>query len=138
MYVEGKEEESKDVVKKGLSALLVQIVLLDIVFSFDSILTAVGLVRNVEIMVLAVLVAMVIMLLFSEVVSTFVNKHPTIKMLALAFLLMIGLVLLLDAAHIHVPKPYIYTAMVFSLLVEALNMRMRSKRAKKGAAAANN
>ena len=101
-------------------------------FSFDSILTAVGLVSNVLIMVMAVIIAMIIMLAFSEKVSDFINKHPTIKMLALAFLLMIGMILILDAFHFHVPKQYIYVSMAFSLLVEGLNMRMRSKRAKKG------
>ena len=129
--IEGHDESGMNIKKTAINAIIFQIVLIDIVFSFDSILTAVGLVRNVEIMIFAVIAAMIIMLLFSEVVSTFINKHPTIKMLALAFLLMIGLVLILDAAHIHVRKPYIYTAMAFSLLVEGLNLRMRSRRAKK-------
>jgi predicted tellurium resistance membrane protein TerC len=98
------------------------------VFSFDSILTAVGLVDNLLVMVLAVVVAMVIMLLFSEKVSDFVNNNPTIKMLALAFLLMIGMILVADALHFHVPKGYVYFSMAFSLLVEMLNMRMQKKK----------
>lgn len=130
--VEGQDEGEINIKKAVLNAVIMQIVFIDIVFSFDSILTAVGLVNNVLIMVLAVIIAMFIMLAFSERVSDFINKHPTIKMLALAFLLMIGMILILDAFHFHVPKQYIYVSMAFSLLVEALNMRMRSKRAKKG------
>lgn len=130
--IEGEGEQEVSVKKMALNAVIMQIVFIDIVFSFDSILTAVGLVSNVLIMVMAVIVAMLIMLAFSERVSDFINKHPTIKMLALAFLLMIGMILILDAFHFHVPKQYIYVSMAFSLLVEGLNMRMRSKRAKKG------
>ena len=130
--IEGRGEQEVNVKKAALSAIVMQIVFIDIVFSFDSILTAVGLVSNVLIMIIAVIIAMFIMLAFSEKVSDFINKHPTIKMLALAFLLMIGMILIMDAFHFHVPKQYIYVAMAFSLLVEGLNMRMRSKRAKKG------
>ena len=130
--IEGGEEQGVNVKKVALGAIVMQIVFIDIVFSFDSILTAVGLVTNVLVMVMAVIIAMLIMLAFSEKVSDFINKHPTIKMLALAFLLMIGMILILDACHFHVPKQYIYVSMAFSLLVEGLNMRMRSQRAKKG------
>jgi len=130
--IEGEGEQEVNVKKAVLSSIIMQIVFIDIIFSFDSILTAVGLVNNVLIMVGAVIVAMAIMLWFSERVSDFINKHPTIKMLALAFLLMIGMVLILDSFHYHVPKQYIYVSMLFSLLVEGLNMRMRGKRAKKG------
>lgn len=129
--IEGIEESGINIKTVALNAIVMQIVFIDIIFSFDSILTAVGLVSNVLIMIAAVIVAMFIMLWFSEKVSDFINKHPTIKMLALAFLLMIGMVLILDAFHLHVPKQYIYISMAFSLLVEGLNMRMRSKRAKK-------
>lgn len=128
----GEGEVNVNIKKAMLNAVVMQIVLIDIVFSFDSILTAVGLVSNVLIMIAAVMIAMIIMLAFSEKVSDFINKHPTIKMLALAFLLMIGMILILDAFHFHVPKQYIYVSMAFSLLVEGLNMRMRSKRAEKG------
>ncbi len=130
--IEGEGEQEVSIKKMALSAVIMQIVFIDIVFSFDSILTAVGLVSNVLIMVMAVIVAMLIMLASSEKVSDFINRHPTIKMLALAFLLMIGMILILDAFHIHVPKQYIYVSMAFSLLVEGLNLRMRSRRAKKG------
>jgi len=130
--IEGRGEQEVNVKKIVLNSVIMQIVFIDIVFSFDSILTAVGLVNNVLIMVMAVIIAMMIMLASSEKVSDFINKHPTIKMLALAFLLMIGMILILDAFHVHVPKQYIYVSMAFSLLVEGLNLRMRSKRAKKG------
>lgn len=125
--LEGKEEESKDVVKKGMSALLTQIVLLDIVFSFDSVITAVGLVKHVSIMIIAIILSMIVMLLFAKSVSDFIHKHPTIKMLALSFLLMIGLLLFLEGLHIDVPKAYVYFAMAFSFLVEMLNIRLRKK-----------
>jgi len=129
--IEGEGEQEVNVKKVVLNSIIMQIVFIDIIFSFDSILTAVGLVNNVLIMVGAVIVAMAIMLWFSESVSDFINKHPTIKMLALAFLLMIGMVLILDSFHYHVPKQYIYVSMLFSLLVEGLNMRMRGRRAKR-------
>lgn len=128
--IEGKDESVRNIKKIVLNAIVMQIVFIDIVFSFDSILTAVGLVSNVLIMVAAVILAMLIMLWFSERVSDFINKHPSIKMLALAFLLMIGVALIADACHHPIPKPYIYASIGFSLFVELLNMRMRSRRAK--------
>jgi predicted tellurium resistance membrane protein TerC len=109
----------------SLGKVIFQIVLVDIVFSFDSILTAVGLVDHVIIMIIAVIISMGIMLAFSKYIADFVNKHPTVKMLALAFLIMIGVMLVIEAAHQHVSKGYIYFAMFFSLLVEMLNMRLR-------------
>lgn len=126
---ESLEEKSK---KKGIQLTLkkaiVQIVLLDVVFSFDSILTAVGLSNQIIIMVTAVIVALVVMLIFAKKVSDFVNENPTIKMLALAFLIMIGTLLILDGCHVHVPKGYIYFSLAFSLLVELLNQRIRKKK----------
>ena len=113
--------------KMTLNIAIAQIIGLDIVFSFDSILTAVGLVDHVSIMIIAVIVSMLVMLAAAKTVSDFVNKHPTIKMLALAFLLMIGFMLTIEAFHYEVPKGYIYFAMSFSLIVELLNMRMRNK-----------
>ena len=110
-----------------LSSVILQIVLLDVVFSFDSILTAVGLVRQVEVMILAVILAMLIMLAFSEKISDFVNDHPTIKMLALSFLLMIGMMLVAESLEFEIPKGYIYFSMAFSLVVELLNMRSAKK-----------
>ncbi|HMT28673.1 MAG TPA: TerC family protein [Bacteroidia bacterium] len=127
--IEGDDEAQDPSLKKvAMNAAILQIVIIDIVFSFDSILTAVGLVDNLLIMILAVIFAMVVMLIFSEKVSNFVNNNPTIKMLALAFLLMIGMILVADAFHFHVPKGYVYFSMAFSLLVESLNMRMHKKK----------
>lgn len=117
----------KSATKLTLNMAIAQIIGLDIVFSFDSILTAVGLVDHVSIMIIAVIVSMIVMLVSAKAVSDFVNKHPTIKMLALSFLLMIGFMLSIEAFHYEVPKGYIYFAMAFSLMVELLNMRLRRK-----------
>jgi len=125
--IEGYDDEGPHIKKITLRSVIFQIVLIDIVFSFDSILTAVGLVSNVLIMILAVVIAMIIMIVFSGKVSDFINNHPTIKMLAMAFLLMIGMILILEAFHQHINKAFIYVSMAFSLLVEGLNMRMRKK-----------
>ncbi len=125
------EDYSEEVKKiSTFGAVLVQIVLLDMVFSFDSILTAVGLAKHVEIMIIAVVISMVVMLIFVNSISAFIEKHPTVKMLALAFLLLIGFMLLAEGFHQHVPKGYIYVSMFFSLGVELLNMRYRTKKAK--------
>ncbi len=133
--IEGGHEDEKSLKRLTLRAAIVQIVLLDAVFSFDSILTAVGLTQQIVIMVLAVIIAMLIMLVFAEKVSNFVNQNPTVKMLALAFLLMIGVLLILDSVHVEVPKGYIYFSIAFSLLVEMLNMQVRKRRAKSKKAA---
>lgn len=126
--LQGDEEEAH--AEKGhasLPAIIAQIIVIDIVFSFDSILTAVGLVDNVLVMIAAVICAMIIMIAFSGAVADFVNRNPTIKVLALAFLVMIGFMLVAEAAHQEVEKGYLYFAMAFALLVEMLNMRMRKK-----------
>ncbi|TGE09845.1 TerC family protein [Hymenobacter fodinae] len=112
-----------------MGSIILQIIVIDIVFSFDSILTAVGLVDNVLIMILAVVLSMGVMLAFSGVVADFVNRNPTIKMLALSFLIMIGVMLVMEAFHKEIEKGYIYFAMFFSLVVEILNMRLRKKTA---------
>lgn len=112
-------------------SIVMQIVFVDIVFSFDSILTAVGIVDEVFIMIAAVIISMIIMIIFSEKVSNFVNQNPTIKMLALAFLLMIGFLLVIEAFDVHVPKQYIYSSMAFAFFVEILNMRARKNSEKK-------
>ncbi|WMN06262.1 TerC family protein [Marivirga arenosa] len=126
--LEGEETDVKNSQKiSGFTSVIFQIILLDIVFSFDSILTAVGLVDNVAIMIVAVIISIGIMILAAGKISSFVNKHPTVKMLALSFLLLIGVLLLVEGFHVHVPKGYIYFAIFFSLLVEVLNMRMRKK-----------
>ncbi len=111
----------------SLAGVLVQIMLLDIVFSLDSVITAVGMVREIGVMVAAIICAVLIMMVFARAVGDFVEHHPTIKMLALAFLLLIGVMLLAEGMGHHVPKGYIYFAMAFSLFVEMLNMRAGSR-----------
>jgi len=109
------------------AATLGQIVLIDIIFSFDSILTAVGLSDQIIVMILAVIFAMIVMLIFSQKISDFINNRPTIKMLALAFLILIGLMLVMEGMHQHVNKGYIYFAMTFALVVELFNDKLRRK-----------
>jgi predicted tellurium resistance membrane protein TerC len=105
--------------------VLIQIMLLDIVFSLDSVITAVGMVREIEVMIAAVVVSIIFMMFFAGSIGRFVSRHPTIKMLALSFLLLIGFTLVIEALEYHVPKGYIYFAMAFSVFVELLNMRLR-------------
>lgn len=125
--MEGEETEMN--IKKGMSMVTIvfQIVMLDIVFSFDSILTAVGLTDQVLIMIIAVIIAIIIMMMFAGAISRFINQHPTLQVLALSFLILIGFMLIVDALHYHVPKGYIYFAVFFSLAVELINMRVRKK-----------
>jgi len=125
--LEGEEVHSQNVKLLTLQAAILQIILLDIVFSFDSILTAIGLVDDVMIMVLAVIIAMGVMMASAKKISEFINRHPTLKMLALSFLLLIGVLLMAEGFHAHVPKGYIYFAIFFSLGVEFLNMKVRKK-----------
>ena len=125
--LEGSEESESDKRTLTFGTAILQIILLDIVFSFDSILTAIGLVQSLTIMVLAVVIAMVVMLISANKISDFIHKHPTIKMLALSFLLMIGILLLVEGFHVHVPKGYVYFAIFFSLLVETLNIKVRKR-----------
>lgn len=136
--IQGYDDDVMNVKKISFNAIVMQIVLIDIVFSFDSILTAVGLVSNLLIMILAVIIAMIIMIIFSGRVSDFINNNPTIKVLALAFLLMIGAVLILEAFHEHIDKKFIYISIAFSLFVEYLNIRMRKKVEKRKARDTNN
>ena len=128
--VEGEAEHGPGAGGKAVSfgSIIFQIILLDLVFSLDSVITAVGMVDELVIMSTAVIVAAVLMLVASGPLSRFVNKHPTVKMLALAFLLMIALVLLADGFGVHVPKGYVYGAMGFSVAVEALNLLSRRKK----------
>lgn len=105
--------------------IVVQVALLDLVFSFDSVITAVGLVDHLPVMIIAVILSMIVMLVFARKISDIIAKHPTIKMLALSFLLMIGTMLFAEGFHMHVEKGYIYFAMAFSMLVEILNIRVR-------------
>ena len=105
-----------------------QIILLDIIFSFDSILTAIGLTEQVLLMIIAVVISMIIMMIFSGRISDFIQKHPTLEILALSFLILIGFMLIIESIHYHIPKGYIYFAVFFSLIVEVVNMRVRKKR----------
>ena len=115
------------VAPSAFGAVIIQIVLVDMVFSFDSILTAIGLVENVIVMIIAVIISMVIMMLFAGTISNFINRHPSLQILALAFLIMIGMMLVAEGFHQEINKAYIYTAIAFSLVVELINMRMRRK-----------
>ncbi|CAN5476629.1 TerC family protein [soil metagenome] len=128
--------DKKAVVINNAGAAIVQIILLDLVFSVDSILTAVGMTDHVPIMMVAVIIAVTVMLLASDPLANFIDKNPTVVMLALGFLLMIGAVLIADGFGVHVPKGYIYAAMAFSGIVEGLNMASRSSQQKKAAHAA--
>ena len=126
--LEGEAGERSARVPATLAGVLTQIILLDLVFSLDSIITAVGMVDELAVMVAAVVVSVGLMMVFAGPLGRFVSARPTIKMLALAFLFMIGLVLIADGFDHHVPKGYVYFAMAFSVLVEMLNMRVRRKR----------
>jgi predicted tellurium resistance membrane protein TerC len=123
--LEGEEGEASVKVRPSLVSVLVQIMLLDIVFSLDSVITAVGMAEDLGVMITAVVIAVGFMMVFARPVSEFVERHPTIKMLALSFLLLIGLALVADGLNQHIPKGYIYFAMAFSVGVELLNLRMR-------------
>jgi predicted tellurium resistance membrane protein TerC len=123
--------DKKQVAGVTFGAAILQIILLDMVFSIDSILTAVGMTDNLAVMVIAVLVAVAAMVLAAEPLATFIDRNPTVVMLALGFLLMIGAVLIADGFGVHVPKGYIYAAMGFSVLVEALNMLSRRAQQRK-------
>jgi predicted tellurium resistance membrane protein TerC len=125
--LEGESGHSESRVGPSFTAVIVQILLLDIVFSLDSVITAVGMVDQVWIMITAVIIAVVIMLVSAGAISNFVNRHPTVKMLALSFLLLIGVNLIAEGFHQHIPKGYIYFAMAFSVFVELLNLRLRTK-----------
>jgi predicted tellurium resistance membrane protein TerC len=128
------EKDKKDVVINNVGAAIFQIILLDLVFSIDSILTAVGMTDHVVVMMIAVVIAVLTMLLAADPLANFIDKNPTVVMLALGFLLMIGAVLIADGFGVHVPKGYIYAAMAFSAMVEGLNMLSRQSSAKKAAA----
>jgi predicted tellurium resistance membrane protein TerC len=127
LKLEGEEEGEGNAKVYTFSGVLIQILLLDVVFSLDSVITAVGMAEHVEIMIAAVVIAVLIMMASSGAVSGFVNNHPTVKMLALSFLLLIGVSLLAEGFEQHIPKGYIYFAMAFSILVEMLNLKMKGK-----------
>ncbi len=125
--LEGEEGTASARVSASFAAVIAQILVLDIVFSIDSVITAVGMVDELAVMVAAVVVAVGIMMLAAEPISNFVGRHPTIKMLALSFLILIGFMLVVEAFEVHVPKGYIYFAMAFALGVEMLNLRIRKR-----------
>ena len=125
--LEGANHADGSKKKLSFSATIVQILLLDIVFSLDTVITADGLASHVEVMIAAVIIAVIVMMLAAGGISSFVNNHPTVKMLALSFLLLIGVSLLAEAFEQHIPKGYVYFAMAFSVLVEMLNLRVKSK-----------
>lgn len=128
--LEGEEGHSSARVSPSFSSVIIQILLLDIVFSLDSVITAVGMVDNISIMITAVVVAVGFMMLFAGPISAFVDRHPTVKMLALSFLLLIGVTLLAEGFDQHISKGYIYFAMGFSVFVEMLNLRLRGSKPK--------
>lgn len=125
--LEGVEGHASSKVYASFSSVIIQIMLLDIVFSLDSVITAVGMANELMIMIIAVIAAAGVMIFASGPIGNFVEKHPTIKMLALSFLLLIGFTLIVEGLHQHIPKGYIYFAMGFSILVELLNLRIRQK-----------
>jgi len=127
--LEGERGEASSATRATFSAILLQIIVIDIVFSLDSIVTAVGMVDSLAVMVAAVVTSVVLMMVFAGGIGRFVSAHPTLKMLALAFLFVIGVVLIADGLDHHIPRGYVYFAMAFSVAVEALNIRMRKKRA---------
>jgi predicted tellurium resistance membrane protein TerC len=131
--VEGEDvTEGPAARRKSLLAVVAQLTVIDLVFSVDSIVTAVGLADDLEVMIAAVVIAMIVMFVAARPVGDFIEQHPTTKMLALAFLLMIGLALLADGCHFHIPRGYIYSAMAFAAGVELLNVIARRKRRKRG------
>lgn len=122
--IEGIEHAEKKQKVLSLRSAIIQIFILDLVFSLDSVITAIGLIDNVGVIVAAILISLAVMLVFSKRISDFINNHPAMKLLAISFLLMIGTVLVIEGLHVHVPKGYIYFAMAFALGVELLNMRI--------------
>jgi predicted tellurium resistance membrane protein TerC len=125
--LEGEEGHASKKVYASFASVIVQITLLDLVFSLDSVITAIGMVNQISIMIAAVVISIIAMMMFAGPIGAFVQRHPTVKMLALAFLLLIGVMLLAEGFHQKIPKGYIYFAMAFSVMVELLNMRLRRK-----------
>ncbi|MFC7051345.1 TerC family protein [Hansschlegelia quercus] len=133
--IEGAEHGAGGGVQKAFAIIIAQIIVIDLVFSVDSIITAIGMAEDIEVMIVAVIIAVAVMYISSGPISDFVAKHPTTKVLALAFLLLIGMVLVADGFGFHVPKGYIYAAMAFSLAVEILNVIAKNKKLKLSEAA---
>ena len=133
--VEAAQEDRPPGATAGFASVVIQIALIDIVFSFDSVITAVGMARHIEVMVAAIVISIAVMLVAAGPVTTFISRHPTIKMLALSFLILIGTMLVADGIGFHIPKGYIYFAMAFACLIEGLNMLVSGAGRKKRAAA---
>ncbi|MFK8008542.1 MAG: TerC family protein [Saprospiraceae bacterium] len=121
-FEDAQTEEKLDIAVSGFREVVIQIVLMDIIFSFDSVITAVGMTDNIGVMIAAVIVSMIIMMLSADSIGDFVGRHPAIKVLALAFLIMIGIALIADGLDFHIPKGYIYFSMAFALMVEGINI----------------
>jgi predicted tellurium resistance membrane protein TerC len=126
--LEGEEGENKSGQANSFASILFQIFLLDLVFSLDSVITAVGMADRIGIMIAAIVIAILVMMVSARGVSEFIHQHPTVKMLALSFLLLIGVILMAEGFDRHIPKGYIYFAMAFSVFVEMLNLRMKRKK----------
>jgi predicted tellurium resistance membrane protein TerC len=133
--LEGEEDETGAIVQASFAGVLVQIAIIDIVFSLDSVITAVGMADDVAVMIIAVVLAVAVMMFAARPIGEFVDRHPTIKMLALSFLILVGFALVAEGLDFHVPKGYIYFAMAFSVGVELLNLRMRAMAARRAARA---
>lgn len=127
----GKEEQREIKARQGFISAIIQIIIIDLVFSFDSVITAVGMTTNIPVIIAAMTVAMIVMVVASGYIAHFLKEHPTFKMLALSFILMIGILLLAEGMHYHVPRGYIYFAFTFSIFVEAMNTVARSKSQKR-------
>ena len=127
MELPGEEKKAKQKATGSFMAIIIQIGLLDIVFSFDSILTAIGMTEQLAVMIMAVIISLVVMLVFAGRIASFIEKHPTLQVLALSFLILIGVMLIAEGFHQHISKGYIYFAVAFSLLVEIVNIRVRKK-----------
>lgn len=126
--LEGEEEAHTKKVIPTLASVLIQIAILDIVFSLDSVITAVGLANDIEVMIIAVVISVIIMMVSAKSIGDFVERHPTVKMLALSFLILIAVTLLGEGFDMHIPKGYVYFAMAFSVCVEMLNIKMKAKK----------
>ena len=125
--MEGVEHKNKSATAKSMRSVIAQIILIDLVFSFDSILTAVGLTNIIIVMMIAVVLSVVVMMIFSGPISSFIQRHPTFQILALSFLILIGFTLVVESMHVHVAKGYVYFAVAFAMIIEIVNMRVRKK-----------
>lgn len=125
--LEGTIHTTKSVKASSFSSVIFQIALVDLVFSLDSVITAIGIAEHLSIMVAAIIISIIVMIFAANIISDFIEKHPTMKMLALSFLILIGFALIADGLELHIPKGYIYFAMAFSILVEVLNLKIRGK-----------